>query len=107
MEAIEPSKTKLHLSIHELVTIVSVVVSITMAFLFLRADVNSLSKDLVTVHETAERLEAEQKEIRKKQDEIKHTVDLLYVESVKANIRNNPENFQGPLQPYMRVKPRQ
>lgn len=70
------NKQRMSLTVHEILGIGTVIVAITASFVFLRADVMSLSKEVGELHSSVHNVMIEQAKM-------KATLDLLYTESLK------------------------
>ena len=76
---------RMSLSVHEVIGIGTVVVAIITSFLFLRAEVMLLSRDVST-------LQTDVKNIIVEQAKMKATLDLMYDESVRSKRNENYNN---------------
>ena len=77
-------KQRMSLTIHEVIGIGTVIVAITTSFLFLRADVMVLAKDVATLQSAVTTLTIEQAKM-------KTILDLVYQEGVRKRINGDPQ----------------
>lgn len=83
---------RMRLTIHEVIGVGTVVVAITTSFLFLRADVLVLAKDVSTLQTNVSNITIEQAKM-------KTVLDLVYEEGVRKRQRDaryDKENPNGP-----------